>query len=149
MKFVTFAAAMLFTVSSYATSIMPLMYQFGNVSINGDLTDYVANAYIHGDEIHVNVLNDQSCPPDRFCALHVMPPVASFSAPIVDSETSCGSIYYTAIIDRRPVDGLRVSITLVDHRARTCMDYKKGAVELYADVTGPMGTFPTSYQLTK
>ncbi len=151
MKFVSFAAVMLISVSSFARSVMPFTnFNLSNVKINGAQTDYVATAVIdyQNNEIHVTVTHDQTCPPDRLCTMEYVQPVANFSAPIVNVEGDCGSNYYHASIDQRPVDGLKVDIVLADHRLRMCHDLRAEAVEVKASVTHPRQNEASKYLLT-
>lgn len=76
---------------------------------------------VEGNKVTLKLWEVNNCKPGQIC-LAVMPRYLELAANIVDTGTSCGSIYYHAIDDKTLVDGTRIEITVIDHSSRVCRD---------------------------
>lgn len=88
-----------------------------------------------GNKVTLKLWEAQNCLPGTMC-IAVMPRYVEFSANILETSNSCGSIYYHAVDDQTPVDGVRTEIVVVDHSKRLCRDFLAFKTEVKMQESG-------------
>ena len=125
-----------------AVSRQPSAYtapiKFFGFDKNSELAHYrIQDGYVNitNEKISISLMEHFHCPPKAFCAA-MAPRLFKFEAPLVKVGQSCGSIYYQAVLDQTPVDGIRTVIQVADHTRRTCKDLVRFMTEIHLEVSG-------------
>jgi hypothetical protein len=73
-----------------------------------------------GRDATLSLYHKQVCPAGRFCTQMIMAPM-EVSLEIVSRKTNtCNAVVYTAMSDKRMVDGIRQVLTITDNVKNTC-----------------------------
>ena len=146
MKKLIMASLFLFAAQfSQATSLQnTVVLKLDNVTVDDKSEDkYYVSTVINfsTQEMTVKILNDICKPLSLNAPSCKAAPilVESFTAPYSARPDGCGSIEYKAVIDYRPVDGLRHEAVLLDHSKRICDDVRLGNFEITISETFPRG----------
>lgn len=75
--------------------------------------------------------------------------IASFTVPLQQTTTSCGSNIYTGTLDQTPVDGPRQTIIVTDHSRRLCKDVVESKILVSAKSYNPWNNSVTVFKLLK
>jgi len=151
MRLAFFVASLLIGASVFAQT-QPSILE--NVQLNGEQTEYTALVTVNQEEafIQVEIVNDicgSLKPADGMMHCLAMPvSIRALEVPLQKSEKSCGSEIFSGKEDRRPVDGNYVSIQVVDHSKRMCMDMQPSSVIVKAVVKSARGGSDT-YLISK
>ncbi|RYZ72436.1 MAG: hypothetical protein EOP05_11005 [Proteobacteria bacterium] len=137
MKSLFLLLALVFSVNANATSLYPgRAYTLPVVKLNGLETDLTARVVLdHAEQTITVELFEDRCGqllPAKLGEIRCMAAATlknSYTVPLLSETKSCGSKVFKGEEDQRPVDGLFVSVELVDHSTRVCRDIVASPVE--------------------
>lgn len=122
-------------------------YVLRNVTINGVNEGLVAEVTLNyvENKIQMTVLHDicghyAELPPGTYRCMAMPIPRAELEVPMQKrAYDGCGSFVTSGVDEKRPVDGNRTEITVINHNTRKCDDVIRSLIEVRASTISLRG----------